>query len=117
MSAAATQLELGFDPLPQCVQPAKVEGETIAARFDSFHALNPHVYVAIVSLARELRRQGWAKAGMKQIFEQLRWRFAVATRGDAWRMNNNYTAHYARLVMSREPDLAGFFETRERKTD
>lgn len=116
MRGAATQLDLAFDPPPQNERPARVAGATIAAQFDSFHALNPHVYVAIVSLARELKRQGWRKAGMKQIFEQLRWRYSVATRGDQWRMNNNYTAHYARLVMSREPDLEGFFDTRERQT-
>jgi hypothetical protein len=32
-----------------------------------------------------------------------------------FRLNNNMTAYYARLLMERNPeDLAGFFETRER---
>jgi hypothetical protein len=47
--------------------------------------------------------------------ETLRDKFACTTRGDRWKLNNNYTAHYARLVMNQEPDLAGFFETRQRK--
>lgn len=115
MSGAATQLDLAFDPPAQCAEPERVAGSSIAERFRSFHALNPHVYEAVVSLARELKRQGWSKAGMKQIFEQLRWRYSLSTRGDKWRFNNSYTAYYARLVMSRETDLEGFFETRERK--
>ena len=31
----------------------------------------------------------------------------------AFKLNNNFTAHYARLLMAQEPDLEGFFETRE----
>ncbi len=116
MDAAATQLGFTFDgPLPQNEAAETVSGATIEERFHSFHQLNPHVYLAITSLARELKRQGWAKAGMKQIFEQLRWKFAVATRGDRWRLNNDFTAPYARLVMKQERDLDGFFETREAK--
>lgn len=37
----------------------------------------------------------------------------LQTSGDKYKLNNNYTRHYSRLLMSREPELEGFFEVRE----
>jgi hypothetical protein len=99
--------------LPATLRPAA--GETMAERFVEFHRLNPQVYVAIVDIARDLVALGFAKCGMKMIFERLRWLSAIETKGDEFKLNNNYTSFYARLVMEAEPDLAGFFETRERQ--
>ena len=106
--------QLDLFALPQCSTPQLGEHATIAEKFAEFHRLNPHVYAALVRLARDLKRNGWRKAGMKQLFERLRWEYAIQTQGEAFRLNNNFTAHYARLVMHREPDLRDFFETRER---
>jgi len=33
---------------------------------------------------------------------------------EIYRLNNNYTALYARLLMDNEPELAGLFEIRQR---
>lgn len=111
------QLGLAFEESPEQtlsvdVLPADADNNT---RFNAFHKRNPHVYLAIVAIARHLKQEGWKKAGMKMIFERLRWKYAMKTRGDKWNFNNTYTAHYARLVMAQEKDLAGFFETREKK--
>jgi len=81
-------------------------------RFSEFHAANPNVYIVIKRIALDLKRRGFRKAGMKAIFEQIRWRYALQTRGEAYELNNNYTSHYSRLLMQQEPGLAGFFETR-----
>lgn len=86
---------------------------TVAQRAEAFHKKNPHVYLAIVSLCRRLRARGFATFGMKMVAEQLRWQYAMKTRGDQFKINNSYTAWYARRVMENEPDLADFFETRE----
>lgn len=109
------QLPLPFDELPQNARPPVVKGATIAERFRAFHEINPHVYLALVSLAREVKRQGITRASMKMLFETLRIKFWLKTRGEHWKLNNDYTALYARLVMRQEPDLADFFETRERR--
>lgn len=86
----------------------------LAVRFEAFHRQNPHVYEAIVRIARELRtQQGWRKCGMKMIFERLRWLYAIQTHGDEFKLNNNFTAYYARTVMAANPDLDGFFEVRK----
>jgi len=72
---------------------------------------NPHIYDEIVRLAREVKRAG-ERTGMKAIFERIRWDVKIRSLGDKWKMNNDYTAPTARIVMEREPDLEGFFATR-----
>jgi hypothetical protein len=99
--------------LPKTLQPGT--GGTMAERFQSFHALNPEVYLAIVEIARDLKGLGFNRGGMKMIFERLRWLHAIDTKGDDFKLNNNFTAFYARLVMEMEADLAGFFEIREQR--
>jgi len=43
----------------------------------------------------------------------LRWERAMKTTDQTeWKLNNNYTSRYARLIMEQEPDLEGFFVTR-----
>lgn len=86
--------------------------DTVEA-FKEFYRDNPHVYAALVRLARQAKEAGYRKLGMKQLFEVLRWEFTVVTRSDSgFKLNNNFTAPYARIIMYQEPDLAGFFEIR-----
>jgi hypothetical protein len=86
--------------------------------FRLFHAANPEVYDRLVSLARGLVRKGNRRVGIKMLFEVLRWHH-MATAGDAdgFKLNNNYHSYYARLIMHREPDLAGVFELRRLNAD
>lgn len=86
---------------------------TISERFERFHAANPHVYAHLVALTRELVELGHKRVGLKMIWERLR--LSLRTSGDKYRLNNSFTALYAREIMSREPDLAGVFETRDRR--
>jgi len=81
-----------------------------------FHADNPHVYSELVSLARQLRGLGHERYSIKGLWEVLRHRRAMQTNASDFKLNNNYTAHYARWIMDREPDLSGFFATRTTRT-
>jgi hypothetical protein len=99
------------DTLVLPLRPSGVKG-SIEARFEAFHRHNPHVYASIVEIALDLKSRGFQKGGMKMIFERLRWLYALRTRGDSYKLNNYYTAYYARLVMATVPSLAGFFEVR-----
>lgn len=85
----------------------------IEERFQEFHETNPHVYEQLRNLALRLKRRGRTRYGMKGLFEVLRWQHAMETDDPEFKLNNNYTAHYARLLMEREPELAGFFEIRK----
>lgn len=91
-------------------------GQTIEEAFLAFHAANPHVYAELVLLARRARRRGVERIGIGMLFEVLRWRVALRTGGDEFKLNNNYRSYYARLIMLQEPDLVGAFETRRLHT-
>jgi hypothetical protein len=86
---------------------------TIAERFAAFDRANPMVYTLLAREARALIAAGHTKIGIGMLWERLRWLYAMDTTGDEFRLNNNFRSHYARLLMEREPDLAGVFETRE----
>lgn len=92
------------------VSPAGIDAD-----FERFHEANPHVYREIVGLCRKAKSRGLDHWSINGIFEVLRWKTAIKTDEEAPRLNNNYRALYARLVMKECPDLEGFFETRERR--
>lgn len=85
---------------------------TIREAFLRFHRENPHVYTELVKLARRAHQAGNRRIGIKMLFEVLRWRHALRTGGDDFKLNNNYHSYYSRLIMAREDDLRGVFELR-----
>jgi hypothetical protein len=94
------------------------EALTTAERFERFDHENPQVYVILVRLAREwVDRTGRRRLGIKSLFERARWEIALATSDPDFKLNNNYTAYYARLIMQREADLADLFATRRSAAD
>jgi len=87
---------------------------TLDAQFEEFHKNNPEVYEELVRLARQMKARGHKQIGIKMLWEVLRWERAMKTTDQTeWKLNNNYTSRYARLIMEQEPDLEGFFKTRE----
>lgn len=99
-------------------QPCLPFGQSIAERFEQFAADNPNVYDVLVRLAREwVRRTGGRKIGIGALFERARWELAIATNDPDYRLNNNFRAYFARLIMLQEPDLAGLFELRHSDAD
>lgn len=105
------QLELP-DLLP-LAEPVYERGLSWAERFEIFDAANPHVAKALEALAGQwLARH--KKASMKALFERLRWESGLQTHGEAYRLNNSFTAFYARLLIERRPEWADAFEIRER---
>jgi hypothetical protein len=90
---------------------------TAAERFEQFHRDNPHVYRVLVQLAREwVRRTGRRKVGIAALFERARWELSIQS-SETPKLNNDYRAYYARLIMRDEPDLADLFELRRSAAD
>lgn len=93
----------------------------IDKQFILFHEDNPHVYLTLVKEARDLRERGWETFGMKCLYERARWLLTMKTRipedMEPYKLNNNYTSRYARLIMQQEPDLKGFFNLRKLKEE
>ena len=103
------QLALNLSPL---VEPDYTPDLTIAERFEMFHAANPHVADTLEALAAQwLARHD--RVGMKAVYEQARWSSGIHTDGDVWRLNNSWTAHYARLLITRRPEWSEAFRLRE----
>jgi hypothetical protein len=107
-----TQLPLPVlgDVVTPEAQPEQTRGEA----FVSFHRANPHVLRAILVLARQVPHGGrWSTKGA---FEVLRFS-GLRTSGDPFKLNNNMTASYARLVVAVAPELASLFELRRMEDD
>ena len=116
MNAHEDLVTLPLFALPPISQPEHERGQTLAERFQAFHQANPHVYAALRGMALAMKRRGMAHYSIKAMWEVLRFQ-AIATHGDAYKLNNDYTAMYARKLMAEVPELDGFFETRKSKAD
>tara|TARA_R110000824_G_scaffold385724_1_gene580025 strand:- start:759 stop:1130 length:372 start_codon:yes stop_codon:yes gene_type:complete len=77
-----------------------------------FHRNNPNVSLELRRLALGLVDAGHRHYSIKGLFEVLRFNAALRTTGKPYKLNNNLTPFYARLLMNCEPMLAGFFHTR-----
>lgn len=91
--------------------------DTLQARFEAFNRENPDVYTVLVRLAREWVRRTGRKIGIGALYERMRWEIALSTTDLDFKVNNDYRAFYARLIMRRERDLAGMFVTRRSAAD
>lgn len=78
----------------------------------AYHRANPHVYAAICRFADEAIRAGRTRIGIGMLTERLRWYTTIETRGDGFKVNNNFRAFYARLWLAEHPDHPDFFEAR-----
>lgn len=86
---------------------------TIQERFEQFHTDNPQVYEALVKFAREAKKAGKNKLGVKLLVERARWELMFYTKtDDGFKINNSFTSRYARLIMEQEDDLKEFFDLR-----
>jgi hypothetical protein len=89
---------------------------TLDERFDSFHAANPWVYEALEELTAQWVEGGGGRIGVKALFERLRWSSPRIANGEPFRLNNDFTSRYARLLRIRHPEWAAVFEVRRLRT-
>jgi len=85
-----------------------------------FHAKKPEVYTLLVALARNIRRR-WPnrKVGIELLINRVRWDFSFdySNSGEDFKINQNFAAYYARLIIKQEPDLQDMFELRQLGTE
>lgn len=90
------------------------EMRNIEQAFWKFDKQNPRVYRMIVNLARTAKQAGRERYSMHTIFELIRWHHDIELKSrEPFKINDHFSSRYARLVMSREPDLCDFFEIRK----
>lgn len=89
------------------------DGGNMHEQFLNFHQQFPQVYVLFERFALRLLRMGHKKIGSKMIIERIRWEVATGSRDvDGFKINNNYTAYYARMFMDNNKEYKDCFETR-----
>ena len=80
-----------------------------------FHADNPQVYTELKRMSFELLERGRKKWGINSLIEVVRWQIAMNTTDPVFKINNNHGPSYARYLMDMNPELEGFFNTRQVK--
>lgn len=85
----------------------------LRTRFTVWKVQNPHVVEMFFRFADEAWESGVRPIGAKLITERLRWETVMASKGDPFKINNNFTAYLAREYVKAKPDRISLFEFRE----
>lgn len=87
---------------------------TIGERFEAFHKAHPDVLEQMMKLCRARTDRGETRIAVKALWEELRSSLALSHAGK-FKLDNSYTALYARKLIELEPALEGVIEIRKRK--
>lgn len=103
-------------PLWTYVPPESGKGKhlSIQEAFEAFHQANPWVCRELERLAGELISRGRKRVGLKMLTEVIRWQYYRQTVdvNSTFKINNNYTSRYARLLIEQHPSWRDRIETR-----
>jgi hypothetical protein len=87
--------------------------QTLVRNFFKYHYENPDVYCLFKQYAQQMKNSGRRRYSAKAIFERVRWHYDILTTGDDFKINNNYTAMYARLMIVEDNSWMNFFQLRK----
>lgn len=104
------------DPqIPRAAREGEMIKRTIEQRFQQFDAAHPQVWDVFKKFTFQLIRAGRSRYSADAVLHRIRWRTAVKTKGDDFKINDHWSAHYARKFHAQFPMYASFFETRTRR--
>lgn len=84
--------------------------------FLKYHQDNPQIYEAFKKFTIKAINKGHKRWSADAIFHVMRWETEIEG-NDQFKVNNNYTALYARMFMEEFPQVKGFFTVRKSKFD
>ncbi len=90
-----------------------INAETVDL-FLVWHQDNPEIWREFERLALQAIERGVTEWGAKGVMEVVRWNIRLQTRQD-FKVNNNWTAIYARIFSMKYPQYRDFFKYREAK--
>lgn len=91
--------------------------EPMEVKFITFHRANRQVYKLYKKFALKLIAAGEDKIGSKMIIERIRWESRLKkNKGETYKIDNNYTCHYARLFITEFPEHRDRFYFRNLRT-
>ncbi|MEU6814040.1 hypothetical protein [Streptomyces sp. NPDC046860] len=85
---------------------------TTTERFHTFDTQNPNIYRALERMTARRLAAGATRAGVKDLFEDLRRDLPDGVAG----LNNAFSALYARRLIAVHPHWADKFELRRRRS-
>jgi len=111
----------GWSP-PTAASTPDEDTSTIDQRFEAFHQANPHIAAEMLRLARLRLDRGETFISTKALWEELRVsldraRDLGASGAHVYKLNNDYTSLYSRLLIRLEPKLEGVIQIRKRKSE
>ena len=81
-------------------------------KFKEYHKEHPHIWQLYKKYALKIAMQG-KKFGSNMIMEKIRWEsYFLKKEGDIYKVNNNYSPHYARLFLREYPEYTDLLVTR-----
>lgn len=116
-------LHLGKCPaqLDAPFEPAGSEPVTVTQwrAFYAFHQSHPEVLTRLKELVDEWLVAGGDQLGIEMLWNVLRWQTRVGAQDgeEPYRLNNNYKAFYARLLVAVRPDWGEVFQMRGSHAD
>jgi len=87
-------------------------GKSIAEAFREFHSGNPIIYELFKSYALRAIDKGKRKASAKMLINAIRWEHYLETTSEDYRINDAFTAYYAREFNKDFPEYEYLFELR-----
>lgn len=90
-----------------------IDSATLSA-WQKYQRENPGIWQAFKKYAFEIKEAGVNRYGAKSIMERVRWHIALKTKGE-FKINNDFTALYARKLINNYPEFGSFFELRSIK--
>lgn len=92
----------------------KTRYEEIEEAAVKFHRENPKVWKYFVRFTFEVIHRGFRHYSAKGVFERIRWETdeADVDGKSTFKLNNNYSAFFARWFMDTYPEHDGFFRLR-----
>lgn len=83
--------------------------------FEEYDLKHPAIWKEFKDLTFRLITKGITHYGAKAICEVIRFHKIIDHQDYEFKVNNNFTAGYARKFMEQYPEYEGFFETRKIK--
>lgn len=85
------------------------------SKAEVFDEENPIVWKEFEKTCFKIISRGLKHYGAKAIFEIIRYHRSIETNDPKFKLNNNYTAYYARKFIKKHQEHENFFEIRKSK--
>lgn len=88
--------------------------ESTVKKFLDYHQRTPQVYEAFRDVIFKIYNKGQKRWGAKAAIEIVRYKLNIERDGD-FKIDNRFTALYARVLLYKHPELEGFIVTKKPK--